>query len=139
MGIAHPPRMVTRIIATVSLTKQLYFFLIRFFNITHCIINFIQRVGNMSHRVLLITLAAIVACAAIVSAVTVYIFNTSFAHNTVDYFSFFAALFLIIDGFYKIIHYRSEPYFPNQFVRHIRIILGTCILTIHILQYVYGV
>ena len=93
----------------------------------------------MSHRVLLVTLAAIIVCVAIASAITARIFNPSFAHNTVDYFSFFAALFLIIDGFYKIVHYKSEPYFPNQFVRHIRIILGTCILTIHILQYKYGI
>jgi len=98
-----------------------------------------QRVGNMSNKVLLVTLAGIVVCIAIASAVTTRIFNTSFAHNTVDYFSFFAAFFLIIDGFYKIIHYKSEPYFPNQFVRHVRIILGTCILTIHILQYAYGI
>lgn len=66
------------------------------------------------------------------------IFNSSFARATVDYFSFGAALFLIIDGLYKINRYKNEPYLPNNIIRHIRIIIGTSIFTIHVLQYVYG-
>lgn len=71
--------------------------------------------------------------------ITVVVFNTPFAHDTVDYFSFIAALFLIVEGVYKIRRYRGEPYFPNQFIRHLRVIVGTCIFTIHIMQYIYGI
>lgn len=73
------------------------------------------------------------------SLISVLIFNTSFAKNTIDYFSFFAALFLITDGFYKIWRYKDELYFPDQFVRHLRIIIGACVFTIHVMQYVYGI
>ena len=86
-----------------------------------------------------ILFVAILLTIAIASLVCVFIFNTDFARNTIDYFSFFAALFLIIDGFYKIRHYKSEPYFPNQLVRHFRIVIGTCVFTIHVMQYIYGI
>jgi len=74
----------------------------------------------------------------IAAAITAAIFNTSFARGAVDYFSFFAGLVLVADGFYKIHRYADEPYFPNQFIRHLRIIFGTCIFTIHFMQYLYG-
>jgi len=80
-------------------------------------------------------IVGIVSCV-ITVAICVFVFNSSFARNTVDYFSFFAALFLIIDGFYKIRRYRNEPYFPNHSIRHLRILIGTCIFTIHVMQYV---
>lgn len=86
-----------------------------------------------------IILFAVVLSIVIAASVCVLIFNTAFAKNTIDYFSFFAALFLIIDGFYKIRRYRGEPYFPNQLLRHFRIIIGTCVFTIHVMQYVYGI
>ena len=44
-----------------------------------------------------------------------------------------------VEGFYKIRHYKENPYFPDQFIRHIRIIIGTSVFTIHVMQYVYGV
>ncbi len=75
----------------------------------------------------------------IAGAITVALFNTPFARSTIDYFSFFAAVVLVADGFYKIHRYANEPYFPNQFIRHLRIIFGTCIFTIHFMQYLYGV
>lgn len=86
----------------------------------------------------LIVIAAALS-AAIASVICVLIFKTSFAKNTIDYFSFTAALVLIIDGFYKIRHYKNETYFPNQFLRHLRIIIGACVFTIHVMQYVYGI
>lgn len=76
---------------------------------------------------------------AIAGALCAYTFDTPFSKNTIDYFSFIAALFLIIDGFYKIRRYKSEPYFPNHFVRHLRIVIGACIFTIHTMQFIYGV
>ena len=83
---------------------------------------------------LVITVTVLIA-----AGTTVIVFNTSFIRNTIDYFSFFAGIFLMIDGFYKIRRYASEPYFPNQLIRHMRIIFGTCIFTIHCMQYLYGV
>jgi hypothetical protein len=93
----------------------------------------------MKTNILKITLAAIGLTMLITIVITVLVFNSSFAHKTIDYFSFAAALFLIIDGIYKISHYRIEKYFPNHFIRHLRIIVGVCIFTIHAMQYVYGV
>ncbi len=84
-------------------------------------------------KMVVIAFTILVTCAACVG-----LFHTSFAKNTIDYFSFFAALFLIIDGIYKIRHYRSEPYFPGHLVRHIRIIIGSSVFTIHLMQYIYG-
>jgi len=81
----------------------------------------------------------IVGTLAITALVCVLVFDSSFAQRTVDYFSFAAALFLIIDGFYKIHHYKGDPYFPNQLIRHIRIIIGVSIFSIHVMQFVYGV
>jgi len=92
----------------------------------------------MNKKILLL-LSIISFTIIIASIVTVFVFNSSLARNTVDYFSFAAALFLIAEGFYKIRHYKSEPYFPNQLVRHVRIIIGTCVFTIHVMQYVYGI
>ena len=93
----------------------------------------------MHKNILILTLVIVVITIALAAIITNFIFNTSFAHNTIDYFSFAIALFLVVDGIYKIIHYRDEKYFPNHFVRHLRIITGTCIFTIHVLQYVYGI
>lgn len=93
----------------------------------------------MKTNIFRVTLVVILLTMLMTIAITVLIFNSSFAHNTIDYFSFAAALFLIIDGVYKISRYRIERYFPNQFIRHIRVIIGTCIFTIHVMQYVYGV
>jgi len=85
------------------------------------------------------TVVGIALSVAVSGLICTAIFNTAFAKNTIDYFSFFAAIFLIVEGFYKIRHYRNESYFPAQFVRHIRIIIGACVFTIHVMQYVYGV
>ena len=93
----------------------------------------------MKTNMLNITLVAISLTMLITIAITVLVFNSSFAHNTIDYFSFAAALFLVIEGTYKISRYRTEKYFPDHFIRHVRIIIGTCIFTIHVMQYVYGV
>ena len=93
----------------------------------------------MKKKIFPIAFTIIMITVAIAGAVCAYIFNTPFARGTIDYFSFFAAGFLIIDGFYKIRHYKNEPYFPNHFIRHFRIIIGACILTIHVMQFVYGV
>ncbi|MCQ9207662.1 MAG: hypothetical protein NG740_07270 [Omnitrophica bacterium] len=93
----------------------------------------------MKKNISKIATAGIALAIAIAVVTCASIFNTDFARNTIDYFSFFAAIFLIVDGFYKINHYRNEPYFPNQLIRHFRIIIGSCVFTIHVMQYIYGV
>ena len=81
---------------------------------------------------------SIVITVAVASLICVVVFGSVFADNTIDLFSFLAALFLIGEGFYKVYRFKNEPYFPNQLIRHIRIIIGTCIFTIHIMQCIYG-
>ena len=93
----------------------------------------------MNKKIFIIVLVVIALTVAIASLIAVAIFDTSFARDTIDYFSFVAALFLIIEGLYKIKRCKDEPYFPNQLLRHLRIIIGTCVFTIHVMQYVYGV
>jgi len=93
----------------------------------------------MNKKIFHIVMLFIFVSITVSGTVCVSIFNTSFAKGTIDYFSFFAAGFLIIDGIYKIIKYRNEPYFPDQLIRNIRIIIGACVMTIHIMQFVYGV
>jgi hypothetical protein len=93
----------------------------------------------MNQRTFIAAGVAILLSIAAAVVITVFIFNTEFARETVDYFSFLAAIFLIADGFYKVIRYKYDPYFPNQLVRHVRIIIGACIFTIHVMQYIYGV
>jgi len=93
----------------------------------------------MNKKIFSVVLIWIALSIAIASTITTAVFNSSFGKNTVDYFSFGAALFLITEALYKICRYRNEPYFPNQLARNIRIIIGTCVFTIHVLQYVHGV
>jgi len=70
--------------------------------------------------------------------ITVIIFKTHFAKLTIDLWSFGAALFLIIEGAVRIIT-SNDSFWPRQFVRFIRIIIGVCIFTIHTCQVVYGI
>jgi len=93
----------------------------------------------MKRGVFYLVLAWLASSIAITSFITIFVFNTPFAHNTIDYFSFAAALYLVVEAIFKICRYRQEPYFPNQIFRHVRIIIGTCVFTIHVMQYIYGV
>ena len=83
-------------------------------------------------------LISIAIIAVLTAWIVVMVFNSAFAKATIDYFAFFAAAFLIIDALYKITR-RSEPFFPNQLIRFVRLIIGVCIFMIHALQFVYGV
>ena len=83
--------------------------------------------------------AVIIATIAVTAAICALVFNSAFAKKTVDYFSFCAAAFLVIEGLYKIRRYRNEPYFPAQLLRHARIVIGASIFSIHAMQYVHGV
>ncbi|MFC1576326.1 hypothetical protein ACFL3J_01500 [Candidatus Omnitrophota bacterium] len=93
----------------------------------------------MNKKIFLTVLLWVAVSIALTGTIAVGVFNSSFAHNTIDYFSFAAGLFLIVEAIYKICRYKNEPYFPNQLVRHLRIIIGTSVFTIHVMQYVYAV
>ena len=83
-------------------------------------------------------LISIAIIAVLTAWIVVMVFNSAFAKVTIDYFAFLAAAFLIIDALYEITR-RSEPFFPNQLIRFVRLIIGVCIFTIHVMQLVYGV
>ena len=93
----------------------------------------------MNKKVFTAVMSCVMVTIAITAVIATAVFKSPFAHRTVDYFSLAAALFLITEGLYKITRYRNEPYLPDHLVRHLRIIIGTCVFTIHIMQYIYGV
>ena len=53
-----------------------------------------------------------------------------------DYLPFFAGIFLVIEALYKISGSKG-PLFPDQFLRVLRVIIGTCLFTIHLLQLIH--
>ncbi|RKY42514.1 MAG: hypothetical protein DRP85_02555 [Candidatus Makaraimicrobium thalassicum] len=64
------------------------------------------------------------------------LFNTRFAKITIDYFAFLTGIFLVTEGLYKISRSKA-PFLPDQFLRILRIIIGICLFTIHILQFMH--
>jgi hypothetical protein len=64
-----------------------------------------------------------------------FLFGTPFAENTIDYISFFVGIFLVFEAGYKILKY-PDKFFPVQMCRFIRMILGTCVFSIHLFQFV---
>ena len=70
--------------------------------------------------------------------IVVLVFNTKFAKVTIDYFAFFAAIFLITDALYKLF-LRKDKFLPQGLLRFIRLIIGVSIFTIHVMQMVYGI
>lgn len=52
---------------------------------------------------------------------------------TIDVLAFLAGVFLIIEGFYRILEHKKEP-LRNQLTRTLRIAFGCAIITLHIMQ-----
>lgn len=65
---------------------------------------------------------------------TCWVFDTSFAETTIDWFAFLAGIYLVVEGIYKILKYKA-PFFPSQFLRFLRVVIGACVFTIHLLQF----
>jgi len=65
---------------------------------------------------------------------TCELFDSHFAKLTIDWFAFLAGVFLIIEGLYRIFSTKDQ-FFPLQFSRLIRVSIGTCVFTIHLLQF----
>jgi hypothetical protein len=55
---------------------------------------------------------------------------------TIDLLAFFAALFLVIEGFVRIFEHPNAS-LKRQFTRMIRIVFGFSILTLHIIQFLH--
>lgn len=55
---------------------------------------------------------------------------------TIDFLAFFAALFLVIEGFYRISEHKTAS-LKRQSTRIIRIAFGCAILTLHIIQFMH--
>ena len=53
-----------------------------------------------------------------------------------DYFAFTAGIFLIADALYRISTSKA-PLFPSQLSRVFRVIIGACLVAIHILQFIH--
>ncbi len=68
--------------------------------------------------------------------ITTRVFSSEFAESTVDCFAFFAGIFLVVEGAYRIFSNMSSP-LSCQLLRTFRAIIGVCIVTIHILQFMY--
>jgi len=82
-------------------------------------------------------LTALIICIIITAAITTGVFNSRFAHLTIDAWAFGASLFLIFEALYKMLTLK-ENLWPNQFMRFIRMVIGVCIFTIHTCQVIYG-
>lgn len=55
---------------------------------------------------------------------------------TVDFLAFVAALFLIIEGIYRL-HEHKYATLSKQFTRSIRIAFGCAIVTLHVMQFLH--
>ncbi|MFH1846783.1 MAG: hypothetical protein ABH869_04425 [Candidatus Omnitrophota bacterium] len=66
--------------------------------------------------------------------ITFRVFETTFAEITIDWFAFLAGIFLVLESGYKLIKIKTS-FFPDQLLRTFRLIIGTCVFTIHLLQF----
>ena len=73
----------------------------------------------------LITLTFVITCR---------VFDSKFADETIDYFAFVAGIFLAAEGVYKLITSRPQA-ICHIILRTLRVAVGTCIFTIHLLQF----
>ena len=84
----------------------------------------------MKKQYLMMIIYALVIAAA---CVVIWLHDTRIANMSIDWLAFLAGAFLMIEGAYGIIKSRT-PFFPDQFLKAIRIIIGVNILTIHLIQ-----
>jgi hypothetical protein len=67
-------------------------------------------------------------------SITCRVFDSSFADATIDWFAFLAGIFLVVEGTYRFFRSASKTR-PEQAARLFRMIIGTCVFTIHLLQF----
>jgi len=83
----------------------------------------------------IITIAAVITTA---FSVICRMFDTSFANSTIDWFSFIVGIFLIVEAIFKMRNF-PEAFFPEQFFRSIRILIGFSIFAVHLIEYIWGI
>ena len=71
---------------------------------------------------------------AIAFVVNCWVFETTFAEVTIDWFAFLAGIFLMTEATWRILA-SKERFFPGQLTRLFRAIIGMNIFTIHLLQF----
>ena len=69
---------------------------------------------------------------------TCWMFDTPFANATIDWFSFIAGSFLIIESVYKIRKFSKDSFFLRS-LRGVRILVGADLFIIHLIQFIWGV
>jgi len=62
------------------------------------------------------------------------VFDSRFAEAVIDYFAFFAGIFLMAEGVIRIITSPSAP-LALQLSRALRAVIGVSVFTIHLLQF----
>ena len=67
-------------------------------------------------------------------AATCQLFDTLTADLIIDWVAFIAGIFLIVEGLYKIFSSKN-PSLRDQICRAVRVLIGTCVFTIHLLQF----
>ncbi|MBF0216492.1 MAG: hypothetical protein HQL30_05810 [Candidatus Omnitrophica bacterium] len=82
----------------------------------------------------IILILTILTIGALTFSVTCRVFDSSFADATIDWFAFLAGIFLITEGLFKMLTDRKKI-LSNQLLRLFRIMIGTCVFTIHLLQF----
>jgi len=66
--------------------------------------------------------------------VTCGVFDSHLADLTIDWLAFIAGSFLVIEALHKIFTSKS-PLLRDQLFRAFRVVIGTCVFTIHLLQF----
>jgi len=81
-----------------------------------------------------LTILFLLALIILTFSITCKVFDSRFALVTIDYFAFFAGLFLIVEGMYKLTYNKSDSV-KDKILKGIRVVIGTCVFTIHLLQF----
>ena len=72
-------------------------------------------------------------------ALTVYcahqVYNAPYSEIIIDYIAFFAGIFLAIEAIYTIV-LSNNIVWPHQLSGLLRLAIGTCIFSIHTLQFI---
>jgi hypothetical protein len=66
--------------------------------------------------------------------VTCKVFDSNFAEATIDWFAFLAGIFLMVEAIYKLATDKAAN-LTNKSLRIFRAVIGTCVFTIHLLQF----
>ena len=89
--------------------------------------------GNLGHMKKKYMVSIMLVLAVVAGCVVIWLHDTRLANVSIDWLAFLAGGFLVTEGAYGIIRSHT-PFFPDQFLKTIRIIIGVNIFTIHLIQ-----